>query len=254
MVLGRYAVERITEDKEDVRLYQDLGTYKEIRVILDGVLEAYNLNHKAMTLVLFEMALEHLTRILRLIRNPRGNALLVGVGGSGKQSLTKLATFCAGYALFEVTLTRTYGEAEFREDLKSLYKMLGERHVVFLFTDAHVLEEGFLELINNMLTTGMVPALYEPDEKDALANSQRALVKAAGQFDTKENCWSFFVNRCRNHLHLVLAMSPSGETLRRRCRNFPGLVSNTVIDWFFPWPEEALYKVAEYFLQARALL
>jgi hypothetical protein len=66
-----------------------------------------------------------------------------------------------------------------------------------------------------------VPALYEPDEKDALANSQRAAVKAAGQFDTKENCWTFFVNRCRNHLHLVLAMSPSGETLRRRCRNFP---------------------------------
>ena len=69
----------------------------------------YNLDHKPMTLVLFEMALEHLTRILRLIRNPRGNALLVGVGGSGKQSLTKLATFCAGYTLFEVSALRGGG-------------------------------------------------------------------------------------------------------------------------------------------------
>ncbi len=112
--------------------------------------------------VLFEMALEHLTRILRLVRNPRGNALLVGVGGSGKQSLTKLATFCAGYTLFEITLTRSYNEAEFRNDLKTLYKLLGERHVVFLFTDAHVLEEGFLELINNMLTTGMVVRTARP--------------------------------------------------------------------------------------------
>lgn len=44
-------------------------------------------------------------------------------------------------------------------------------------------------------------------------------------------------------------MSPAGETLRRRCRNFPGLVNNTVIDWFFPWPQEALKAVAERLLE-----
>lgn len=47
------------------------------------------------------------------------------------------------------------------QDLKKLYGMLGKSEVVFLFTDAHVVEEGFLEFINNMLTTGMVPALFE---------------------------------------------------------------------------------------------
>ena len=39
-----------------------------------------------MNLVLFEDALEHLTRIHRVIRMDKGNALLVGVGGSGKAS------------------------------------------------------------------------------------------------------------------------------------------------------------------------
>jgi dynein heavy chain len=43
-------------------------------------------------------------------------------------------------------------------------------------------------------------------------------------------------------------MSPAGDTLRVRCRNFPGLVSNTSIDWFFAWPEDALKAVAENFL------
>ena len=43
-------------------------------------------------------------------------------------------------------------------------------------------------------------------------------------------------------------MSPAGDTLRVRCRNFPGLVSNTSIDWFFTWPEDALKAVAENFL------
>ena len=41
---------------------------------------------------------------------------------------------------------------------------------MFLFTDAHVADEGFLELINNMLTSGMVPALYDDSEKDGLVN------------------------------------------------------------------------------------
>lgn len=40
--------------------------------------------------------------------------------------------------------------------------------VMFLFTDAHVANESFLELINNMLTSGMIPALYDDGEKDAL--------------------------------------------------------------------------------------
>ena len=86
----------------------------------------------------------------------QGNCLLVGVGGSGKQSLARLAAYAAGCGVFEITLTRGYDEAAFREDLKKLYAMLGaeNKKMVFLFTDSHVADEGFLELINNILTTG----------------------------------------------------------------------------------------------------
>lgn len=66
--------------------------------------------------------------------------------------------------------------------------------------------------------------------------------------ENEEAKWAYFVNHCRDNLHIVLAMSPAGDKLRVRCRNFPGLVSNTSIDWFFAWPEEALKSVAEYFL------
>ena len=55
----------------------------------------------------------------------QGNALLVGVGGSGKQSLAKLAAHLAGCDVFEITLTRGYDEIMFREALKELYTMLG---------------------------------------------------------------------------------------------------------------------------------
>ncbi|TPX78384.1 hypothetical protein CcCBS67573_g00352 [Chytriomyces confervae] len=236
--------------EETARLYEDLLDFAAVRPIFQEILEEYNEKYNKMNLVLFEDALDHLTRIHRVIRMKRGHALLVGVGGSGKQSLTRLAAFTAGYQVFEIVLTRGYGETEFRESLKGLYNMLAAgKKTVFMFTDAHVVQEGFLELINNMLTSGMVPALFEDDEKEILLGSVRDEVTKLGLSQTKESMWQYLVSKCSDNLHIVLAMSPQGDKLRERCRSFPGLVNNTLIDWFPPWPEQALFSVADAFLK-----
>lgn len=80
------------------------------------------------------------SRIARVIRQERGNALLVGVGGTGKQSLTRLAAHICGYRCFEIELSRGYNYDSFHEDLRRLYKMAGVegKDMVFLFTDTQV--------------------------------------------------------------------------------------------------------------------
>lgn len=55
---------------------------------------------KSMKLVMFLDACEHIARIARIIRQPSGNALLLGVGGSGRQSLSRMATFLTNYKIF----------------------------------------------------------------------------------------------------------------------------------------------------------
>lgn len=52
--------------------------------------------------------------------------------------------------------------------------------VLFLFSDAHVIEEGFLELINNLLTIGMVPALFDDEGKKSMTAKIRDEAKKKG--------------------------------------------------------------------------
>ena len=55
------------------------------------------------------------SRVIRVIGQPRGNMLLVGIGGSGRQSLTKLAVSICEYSTFQIEVTRQYRKTEFRD-------------------------------------------------------------------------------------------------------------------------------------------
>lgn len=50
-----------------------------------------------MPIVLFQEAISYTCKIHRIIRLGKGHGMLIGEGGSGRHSLTKLATFIAGY-------------------------------------------------------------------------------------------------------------------------------------------------------------
>lgn len=151
------------------------------------ILDEYNESGSKLSMVLFEDALEHLTRVHRSLRMHRGHVLVVGSGGSGKQSVIRLASFAAELELFEIQLSRGYDEASFREDIKKLYDIAGTqgKRVVFLFTDSQAVDDSFLELVNTMLSTGVIPTLYAEEEKDEIVNACREASKDAGYGVTK---------------------------------------------------------------------
>lgn len=99
--------------------YEEIPDQKKLLNAMSEALAEYNTQTRnPMSLVFFSYAASHVLRIARIIRQPFGNALLVGFGGVGRQSLTKLATFMAGFGLFQVQISKMYGTLEWEEDLK----------------------------------------------------------------------------------------------------------------------------------------
>ncbi|KAM9425745.1 dynein axonemal heavy chain 2 [Pholidichthys leucotaenia] len=238
-------------------IYEDLQDMKALKKFMETQIEDYNLTPGTvpMNLVLFRDAIEHIARIIRVISQLRGNMLLVGIGGSGRQSLSKIAAFICGYEVFQVELTKQYHKQEFREDIKKLYRLAGvdNKPIVFLFNDTQIVEESFVEDINNILSSGEVPNLYKQDEFVEVCNALSESARKDNVVETPASLFSYLIERVRNNLHIVFCMSPVGEPFRNRILQYPALVNCTTIDWFCEWPKNALFEVAERYLDGMEL-
>ena len=106
--------------------YMEVTNASRLVETLEIFLEEYNAeSKKPMDLVLFMFATEHLTRIARVMSMPGGNALLVGMGGSGRQSLTRLAAYVLDFGIKQIELSKNYGVTEWRDDIRSVIKAAG---------------------------------------------------------------------------------------------------------------------------------
>jgi dynein heavy chain len=135
---------------------------------MENYLSEFNLTSKTpMDLVIFGFVIEHVSRINRILKQPNGHALLIGIGGTGRTSAARIATFIADYELFQIEMAKKYTFVEWRSDIKTLLRKAGEKGVntVFLFADHQVKDVAFLEDINMLLNTADIPSLFENDEK-----------------------------------------------------------------------------------------
>ena len=241
-------------DNELPKVYEPILNFKVVSDRLKFFLEQYNdiMRGSNMDLVFFEDAITHLIKVSRVIRNPGGNIMLIGVGGSGKQSLTKLGSFIAGYKTFQISVSRSYTTSNFVEDLKLLFRTCGVSgtKTTFLFTDQDIKEEAFLEYVNNVLASGLASQIFNKDEQGEIVTELTPIMKRECPRlpPTPDNAMAWFLERVKLNLHVVLCFSPIGETFRQRVLKFPALISGCVIDWFQPWPREALVAVASHFM------
>lgn len=200
--------------KETDGAYRIVPDMTRLKAVLETKLIEYNEQNAIMDLVLFDDAMRHITRISRIIANPAGNAMLIGVGGSGKQSLSKLAAFICGYETRQLAVTGTYSVVDLKEDIKLFYQITTTKDTptIFLLTDSQIVDDRFLIYINALLSSGWVSDLLARDELDALTGSLRNDMKAIGRdADDVDECKAFLIQKFRKNFKVVLAFSPVGK-------------------------------------------
>ncbi|KAI9101992.1 dynein heavy chain and region D6 of dynein motor-domain-containing protein [Phlyctochytrium arcticum] len=242
------------QDPSQEPLYEEIADGLKLRKFVEDKLQEYNMEPGFIQadLVLFRDAIDHICRITRILRQPAGNVLLIGVGGSGRQSLSRLAAYVVETAIFQIKISKHYRHTDFREDLKKVYKMAGldGKPTAFLMTDQQFVSDVFLEDISNILSTGEVPNLFAPDELTEIKQTLQNICKGERTLENSDAAYAYFIERVRNNLHVVLCMSPVGDPFRNRLRMFPALINCTTIDWFSEWPEDALMEVAAKYLDS----
>jgi len=223
--------------------------------IVENALSMYNESNLMMDLVLFDEAIGHILRITRVIKQSGGHVLLVGLGGSGKQSLARLAATMCRYGLVQNGTARTYSLVDLKADLQNLYFRAGVKSegVVFLLNGSEIPNDKFLVYFSELMASGRITNLYTKEEQDAVIGAMITKARAKGLSTEPAFCWEQFLSQVRQNLHLIICFSPSGSKLREVARRFPALINFTVMDWFLPWPKQALIKVAKTLLSSLEL-
>ncbi|CAG9462898.1 unnamed protein product [Pedinophyceae sp. YPF-701] len=238
-------------DDPALRQYAEVTDTGRAISAMEDFLRDYNgMSKRPMNLAMFLFAVEHVSRICRLLKQPGGNMLLVGVGGSGRQSLTRLAAFMCGMEVFQVEISKNYSKSDWHEDLKAILRKAGGegKPSVFLFSDTQIKDESFVEDLNNILNSGEVPNMFPQDERMTVMEQVRPMASKRG-LETPLELWGYFVKECSNNLHIMFCMSPIGNAFRERLRQNPSLINCCTIDWFTAWPSDALQAVAQQFLK-----
>jgi dynein heavy chain len=105
--------------KADDRLYQQLNDWRQCcPVFLDYQMKHNLSGYSPLKMVFFKEAVEHVLRICRVLQQPGGHLLLIGLDGTGRRTCLQLGAYISGHSMFQLNLKRGYGYQEFRDDLK----------------------------------------------------------------------------------------------------------------------------------------
>ncbi len=241
-----------SEINED-ELYKRVIHVDDIKHSIYDKISQYNSSKKQkdrLELILFDYSLRHLLRIDRILSRKGEHSVLIGLTGSGRQSLVNI---CAYIKRFKIYKTRgkdeveDYGHKDWLKDIQELYLQAGARleNTIFMLNDNNIADEQMYVDLNCIISSGVVYNLFSNDEKmECIAN-----LKSIKEYDDYANAddqtlWEAFIKKTLEKCRVFLCMNPLNQNFTKIIRNFPAL-TNTAMDWYEQWPEDALFYLAK---------
>lgn len=198
-------------------------------------------------LILYDDLLDHVLRIDRVLRQPQGHLILIGVSGSGKTTLSRFVAWMNGIKVVQLKTTRKYSQEDFDSDLRHVLRRSGTNgeKICFVLDESNILESAFLERMNTLLANGEVPGLFEGDDYTTLMTAcKEGALRQGLNLDTQDELYKWFTGEIVRNLHVIFTMNPPDSDLSSHAVASPALFNRCVLNWMGDWSDNTLLQVA----------
>uniref|UniRef100_A0A3P8WNV8 Cytoplasmic dynein 2 heavy chain 1 n=1 Tax=Cynoglossus semilaevis TaxID=244447 RepID=A0A3P8WNV8_CYNSE len=203
----------------------------DLKEIIQKGVTLYSRDNRELDLLLFREVYDFVSRVDRVLSRPGGSMLLAGRSGVGRHTVTSLVSHMHGYTLFTPKMPRGYSLKHFSNDLKTVMQLAGlEGHqVVLLLEDYQFVHPAFLEMVNSLLSSGVLSLfLFVPLSSDHVV---------------------FFRSGIQQNLHIVLIMDCSNSNFTINCESNPAFYRKCSVQWMEGWTESSMKKIPELLLE-----
>jgi len=210
--------------------------------------------HKYQDMVFFEEAIYNVFYLRRIIfKNVGGHGVLIGLGSSGRTSYVRIASDLCGFKTSIFSGARDANEGVWTDHIKKIIKEAGgfNRPVNLVVKERDMFCNLIMEHIHYLLTLGMIPNLYTPQDWEDMKNNSGNEELQSMTLDAFAN---MFKRNLQDNLRIFMTFSPLGEKLREYVRTYPSIVDHTTSLCFTDWPETALKEVANKFIEIENII
>eukprot|EP00929_Paragymnodinium_shiwhaense_P038459 TRINITY_DN20312_c0_g2_i1.p1 TRINITY_DN20312_c0_g2~~TRINITY_DN20312_c0_g2_i1.p1 ORF type:complete len:4570 (-),score=1248.97 TRINITY_DN20312_c0_g2_i1:75-13784(-) len=259
---GSLASRRSTVGDSDYGEVEDLEAFQEV---LQGWAEAYVESqnrhsleksqspksrremHTTQVLTMFKEFVVHLARVARVLMQPHGHCLLVGLAGCGKQSVATLASFVCGRRQWRGDTAAEESSEAWRSLLKACLTKAGcdVAPQSLILTDKKTYPEKVLDDVGRIMSSGDIPELYGTSDLELIMRACVSNGQERGIQTTLSSALRVYSARVREYAHVILCLNNASPAFRPMLRKFPTIVSHSTANWMQRWPNAAWHAIAK---------
>ncbi|CAD2104163.1 Dhc93AB [Plasmodium vinckei petteri] len=227
------------------KCYDQCKNIEELTLYLSEELNEYN-NFYNLNIVLFNDAIKHICKLIRIIDNLKSDALLLGIGGCGKTTISKFSSYVASKTFIEIDFSRHCTDNDIKKYLQNIFHRCAMKNEdIILFLKESKIHDNFFIYINEYMCTNNIIDLYTKEEKDYVINNIRSMAKSENVKETDNDIFDYYIKKVNENLHFILCFSPTSNNFRDKANNFQCTLNNTMIDIYDNWEADSLMCVGK---------
>ncbi|CRG96277.1 dynein heavy chain, putative [Plasmodium gallinaceum] len=218
---------------------------EELTLFLTEELNEYN-NFYNLNIVLFNDAIRHICKLIRIVDNLKSHALLLGIGGCGKTTISKFSSYISSKTFYEMDFSAHCSDNDIKKYLQNIFhKCAMKNEDIVLFLKESKIHDNFFIYVNEYICSNNIIELYTKEEKDYIVHNMRNIAKSEGIEGTDNNIFDYYIKKVNDNLHFILCFSPTSNNFRDKSNNFQCILNNTMIDIYDNWEADSLMCVGQ---------